>query len=58
MKMHLRETKQLKQKMEFYTQKNEYVDYLKILNNKPMISTTTPIFDSERLENLKMVKFF
>ena len=55
-KMHIRETKQLKHKMEFYQQPNEYVDYEKILNNRAMFSTQTPLFDKERLENLKKVK--
>jgi hypothetical protein len=54
-RMHLKETRRLKHRREFYKQPNQYVDYIKILNNKPLISTNTPIFDGERLENLKMV---
>ena len=54
-KLYKKETYQLKRTLEFFTQENQTVDYNKILRNKSVNSFTSPIYDNERISNLKMV---
>ena len=56
-KMNLRETRKIKHNLEFYKQPNESVDYNMILKGKTIYSTQTPLFDNERLANLRKVFF-
>jgi hypothetical protein len=51
-----KEKKQIKYNKEFFTQANENIDYNKILRFNPVFSTLTPIYDKERIDNLKKVK--